>query len=461
MKKTKMSNVKDYLNNFKEVFNLLKKKSISNKSSKRKSSVSFIKKLSRSDKYQKIIKIINQFKNDEIQEKKVLKKNKSSIFRKISNSNSYQKIIEKISILQNKNFLSSKYFKNNSLKTINNFLSKSELYINLAKQLNEFKLLKQKSENQKTNKKYIQKIGTLFYADHKLIVCSLEINLDNKIKICGITEIPIPGNVIGDSLVEDTNELANITLDSINLLDISEVPMLVILSSSFFTLHTFATSDLKQVSQTDLKVQSKSPYLPANTLVDFRRVSANSKSDEFVRTIYANKEFIDGWTSTLEIIDVPIIGLVPAAPHVFDALASRVNEDIIVLIDIESLFTTLLIGTNLGELTSHKVPFGSSLYISNDQKKSSLNYFERVFNSISLILKQDSTTMPSNIFVMGHGLDEITKKNIALPEGFKRISEVNLANYSYNPDKMEIFELVSKTIDSNIDSLATILNSCV
>lgn len=149
MKKTKMSNVKDYLNNFKEVFNLLKKKSISNKSSKRKSSVSFIKKLSRSDKYQKIIKIINQFKNDEIQEKKVLKKNKSSIFRKISNSNSYQKIIEKISILQNKNFLSSKYFKNNSLKTINNFLSKSELYINLAKQLNEFKLLKQKSENQK------------------------------------------------------------------------------------------------------------------------------------------------------------------------------------------------------------------------------------------------------------------------------------------------------------------------
>ena len=76
-------------------------------------------------------------------------------------------------------------------------------------------------------------------------------------------------------------------------------------------------------------------------------------------------------------------------------------------------------------------------------------------------MNQDGNNIPSNIFVMGHGLDDLSKKNLPLPKGFKRISEVNLSNYSYNPNKMEIFELVSKTIDSNLDSLATILNSCL
>ena len=37
---------------------------------------------------------------------------------------------------------------------------------------------------------------------------SLNIILNNRININGLTEIPIPGNVIGDSLVEDSNELA-------------------------------------------------------------------------------------------------------------------------------------------------------------------------------------------------------------------------------------------------------------
>ena len=79
--------------------------------------------------------------------------------------------------------------------------------------------------------------------------------------------------MIGDSLVEDTNELANILLDSLTLLELLESPLLLVLSSSFFNIHTFNTSDLKQISQSDKKVESKSPYLPANTLVDFLRMN--------------------------------------------------------------------------------------------------------------------------------------------------------------------------------------------
>ena len=58
--------------------------------------------------------------------------------------------------------------------------------------------------------------------------------------------MPIPGHVIGDSSVEDSNELANIILDSLTLLDLLNSPFLVILSSSFFNIHTFDTSDLNR-----------------------------------------------------------------------------------------------------------------------------------------------------------------------------------------------------------------------
>ena len=119
---------------------------------------------------------------------------------------------------------------------------------------------------------------------------------------------------------------------------------MVVLSSSFFNIHTFKASDLKQISQSDRKVQSKSPYLPDNTLVDFLRMSDPQISNGFVRTTYSKKDFIKGWTDTLEMIDLPVIGLVPAAPLIFDAITKTTLEEKTVLIDIESTVTTLLIG---------------------------------------------------------------------------------------------------------------------
>ena len=71
-----------------------------------------------------------------------------------------------------------------------------------------------------------------------------------------------------------------------------------------------------------------------------------------VRTIYAKKDFIKSWTDTLEIVNLPIIGLVPASVHVFDSITSKITEEITVLLDIESSETTLLIGSNLARLNS-------------------------------------------------------------------------------------------------------------
>ena len=458
-----------------------------------------IKNISRTEKYQKIVERIKNFKIDSKLNHQIKKsKDSDSLIREIKSSNSYKNLISQINHFKNKKFKPKKSKKNNkrlSLKKknlsnvnfqyliskINKFrfisgtsfefikndfikylVSKYKINTQLFKEFKKYQFFNKDSlVKQKNNKKFDQKIGIVFYSDHNLIFISLNINLNNRITINGVTEIPIPGNVIGDSLVEDSNELANIALDSINLLDLNSAPLLVVLSSSFFNIHTFRASDLKQISQSDRKIQAKSPYLPDNTLVDFFRMSDAQISNGFVRATYSKKDFIKGWTDTLEMIDLPVIGLVPAAPLIFDAITKKTLEEKTVLIDIESTVTTLLIGGPFSELNSHKLPFGSSLYISNNLKNSGKNYFDRVSNSIKVIMKDNNGTSPLNIFVMGSGLDNLINSEFDLPKGFKNIAELKLSDFSYSPKTMQIHELISNSIDSRIFSLASILTLCV
>ena len=82
-------------------------------------------------------------------------------------------------------------------------------------------------------------------------------------------------------------------------------------------------------------------------------------------------------------------------------------------------------------------------------------------NSVKLIINESDHSMPENIYVMGQGLDKLINASSSLPNGFKSISELNLSSYSYLPKKMEIHELISDSIDSTIESLASIVKSCV
>ena len=457
MKIDKLFLHKYFKKNLDKISNLLKSSLVSPKKkvnpkkvkslSKTKKKFSLINKISKSEKYQNIIEKFSQFKKDELKKQKPKNKNSSKKQTRASLISNFSK--SKIKYKFTNYYLSIIAKKESFIKTFNK--------LKLFKNFN----LKPSKKEKVSNKKFDQKIGVIFYGDHNLIFISLILNLNNNIKIEGITEIPIPGNVIGDSVIEDTNELANILLDSLNLLELNTSPLLVVLSSSFFNIHTFQASDLKQISQTDSKIQSKSPYLPVNTLVDFLRMSDPKISNSLIRTIYSKKEFINGWTNTLEIIDLPIIGIVPASPNIFDSITEKVIEETTVLIDIESASTTVLIGSKLAELASHKLPFGSSLYLSNDLENSSIEYFDRVMNSIKLILKDKDKKLPSNIFVMGSGLDKLIRRDLSLPNGFKSISELKLTEFSYTPKSMKIHELISNSIDSNLYSLSTILSLCV
>ena len=406
-------------------------------------------------------KFISNFKLAQLKFKEIF--NSGPLILGISKTEGYKKIIEKI-----KQFKTPRISSKNSKKS-NKFISDFQLrtlsnnLLRVFEEVKNSKFLgtKLKLSRNKNNEKYDQKIGMAFYGDHNLIIASTIVDLNNNIKVISLNEMPIPGNVIGDSLVEDSNELANIILDSLTMLDLLNSPFLLILSSSFFNIHTFYTSDLKQISQSDVQVQSKSPYLPADTLVDFLRMSAREMSNGLVRTIYSKREFIKSWTDTLEIVNVPIIGVVPAAIHIFDSITSKITEETSVLIDIEATQTTLLIGGNLDKLNSHKLPFGYSLYITNNLNESSKNYFERALNSVKLIMKETNQKIPPKIFVMGQGLDKLLNSKFSLPKGFQSISDLNLSDYIYQPKTMPIHETVSKSIENNICSLASILSSCV
>ena len=204
---------------------------LNDQSNKSKDSASLIKEIMSSNSYKTIISQINQFKNKKVKQKKSKKNNKRiSLKKKVLSTGNFQNYISQINefriIFRN----SLKFQKNNFIKYL---VSKYKINTQLFEELKKYKFFNKGPLVKPKNKKFDQKIGVIFYSDHNLIFISLNINLNNRIKINGVTEIPIPGNVIGDSLVEDSNELANIALDSINLLDLNSAPLLVVLSSSF------------------------------------------------------------------------------------------------------------------------------------------------------------------------------------------------------------------------------------
>ena len=303
-------------------------------------------------------------------------------------------------------------------------------------------------------------LAVMVYNEHCLTLASVITDRNNKVLIKGVIEVPIPGDVIGDTCVENKEELSNIILDLITLLKLEKSPILIILSSSLFKIDTFLSSELKQISNTDNKVQSKSPYLPNDTFVEFRNMSKENEENKLVRTIYTSRKLIESWTDTLELLSNPIIGITTSAPNIFDILKNKIYDETTILIDIEKTNTNIIVGRNSVNLTSHKLPYGSSLYSSDASPDLSENYFSRLLLSLDLIMSEYDEILPSYIYAYGKGLDDLVRNKKTLPDKFKNLSDIKLADYSYTPSQMQIHELVSTSIDSTIETVS-LITSCL
>ncbi len=386
-------------------------------------------------------------------------------------------------LIQNKYGLTSNVYKNKENKeTSNRSKSRNKLHLILKNRIKFIKYDFNKTiisrlyyplnfiKNVKINNYFRNKkikpdkesftIGVVYYSDHLVTIARLTLNKDNQVIVEGVIELPVQGDVIGDRVIEQKNEFSNILLDSFDLLKIDGSPLLVILSSSFFNVHTFYSSELKQISNTDKTVQSKSPYLPNETFIEFLELSKKSVEDKLIRTVYSNRQLIESWTDTLDMLNIPTIGIVPSAPNIFDILKSKVPDETTVLIDIEITKTIVMFGRNSYNLTSHSIPYGSSLYSSDENSDLSNNYFQRILVSIELIVSEYQETLPTFIYVYGKGLDHLLDKEIPLPKRFKRLSDMNLVDYSYMPESMDIHESDSNSIESTIETLS-LISSCL
>ncbi len=415
-----------------------------------------------------VIRLISKSNNEQgsnqrksVTSRKYLFETKESVKTKIDNKSPNKKFNTQKSPLKDqtattKNKKKKKYkIKIGNLSNIFRLVASIRTGVN--KSNNKRQLLRKAKKARKIDKNS-ENIAIGFYSDHSLTMATLNINPKNEITITAAAEVPIPGHVIGDKLVEDINEFANIIVDMTRILKLNNPPLLIILGSSFFKVNSFESSELRELSSNDIKVQSKSPYLQSDSLIDFESMTNKTSRLKFYRAIYSQKTAIDSWVNAMKLTNLPIIAITPAALHIFDSLVLKVKDKLVILIDIEVTSTTILIGKKNSNLNSYKLPFGSSLYETEELMNS---YFLRALNSIKQILLEEDEALKSKIYVIGQGLDHLLKNGTTIPSEFLAVSELNLFKYEYSPDQMKIHEIVSNSISSRLSIASCVLEKCL
>ena len=76
--------------------------------------------------------------------------------------------------------------------------------------------------------------------------------LENILNVEKVIELPVPATVIGDNVVNNIDDLIELSLDSFEVLDLKNPPILIVLSSSFFLLNL-----LRIPNQMNLKKMTK------------------------------------------------------------------------------------------------------------------------------------------------------------------------------------------------------------
>ena len=326
------------------------------------------------------------------------------------------------------------------LKTISRFLP--EKYNNQIQNL--FKRIKSNPINKSSSKNLTFSIKFLgiSYLDNVLSVAYLErVNKKNIIK--DIVNINIPGDLIGDYKVEKIPEVKRIIDDVINIFGLKDPPIILFLSSSFFTARTFSDSELVVFSEEDPIILSKSPFLPDKTLVQYKRVNGD-KNSSYHRVIYANKEAIDSWMNVITLSGSKIAAVTCGSLHLIEKISNISDKDINILCDIGDNSSTLYLIRKECELITTRLPFGSSIYITEYE---SLNneLFSRIESSIRKMLLDNNLKFDSEVYISGNGIDKMLSINNYLKKGFIKISN---NNYEIDNNKELNLELNQSLLNS-------------
>ena len=329
-----------------------------------------------------------------------------------------------------------------SQKNFNYIDKKIEKYLNfkISDLINKFKS-KKVSISLKRVDLLVDLLG-IYYANNKLYIAHLQ-KKDNLNIIKDIVLINVPSNLIGDYKIEKSVEVKGIINDMINVFGLNNPPIILFLSSSFFTTKSFSDSELVVFSEEDPIILSKSPYLPENTLVQYKRANGD-KSSSYHRVVYANKEVIDSWINVISLTGSDIATITCPAIHLLENLINKSKKEICILCDIEDFTTSVYILRNNCELFSTRLPFGSSFYITDEESLNS-QFFSRLDKSVKGILSENHLSFNDNIYLNGNGIDKMLFLNNEIKDGFIKIPK---NKYKLNPDKSSDFNKENSVLNS-------------
>ncbi len=289
----------------------------------------------------------------------------------------------------------------------------------------------------------------IHFSDHILSIAKISTN-ESLNSFEQLININIPTDIVGDYKVENKKEFTNILKDVISLYDAQTNPVILLLSSTFFTIKSFNDGELVVFSENNPELLSKSPFLPDATLMQHTRVSGN-KLSSYHRVVYINKNVLDSWIEVLSQLDNPLAGVTCSCVHLVEGITAK-EGGLTILCDIELNATVIYIENSNCEFNTVKLPFGASIYISDDEKVSH-QFFVRLENSINSIIDKFNYKCPKSIYLLGQGFDKLNGSSISSFNKFKEFPSDIFNKYKFNKDIDK--EIIQNNI-SNITKLSSI-----
>ena len=240
--------------------------------------------------------------------------------------------------------------------------------------------------------------------EQHLILTSIKANT-SKMIIDDCFSIDLPTHLIGESGVENVNEVSQIILDLMDVMSLSSCPVLLLLSSSKFSHHSF---DVDQISAWDLsnsKIRGKSPFLPDETLIHLSPCDNQPSGKPSICGVsYANTHFIYSWVDVLRAIGQPILGISPLYSGLIDWLQDfKDPQKSAILCDVEINCCNILVKNQSMAITSLQLPFGTALY--SDQSSRLLDqFFNRLQSSLDVVKDEQALQGKISYVISGYGL---------------------------------------------------------
>lgn len=242
--------------------------------------------------------------------------------------------------------------------------------------------------------------------DQHLVLTSIKANQATML-VDDCLSIDLPTHLIGDSGVENIEEVAQIILDLMEVMGIASSPILLLLSSSKFSHCSFPVDQISSWDLNDLNLRVKSPFLADESLIDLFPHDAVFSKDQSTRGVgYANSQFVHSWANALKIVGNPVLGISPIYAGMMNwALSSTNSLKSIVFCDVEPSRCNLLIKHSISEFHTYHLPFGSALYAGQSARLLD-QFLKRLQAGLDVIKMDQSLDGDFQAIISGYGLSD-------------------------------------------------------